>query len=129
MSSQSVAEVKVSVTSISQGEKFKTGQKYATPAPGNGDRVFYETLYQQNPQSEMAQEWCVSYGVLSEKEANHVYNAICKRKGKPGMISSPDPKRVAPVSKGRKVRVDDDVEDDTGFDAGSAWEMQGKAGI
>lgn len=38
-------------------ENLKPGQKHATPTPGNGDRVFYETLYRQRPDSEMAQEW------------------------------------------------------------------------
>lgn len=36
---------------------FKPGQKYACPAPANGDRVFYETLLKQTPGSEMAQDW------------------------------------------------------------------------
>ena len=128
--SQSVAEVKQNASSsFCEGEKFKIGQKYATPAPGNGDRVFYETLFQQNPNSEMAQEWCVAYGVLSEKIANQVFNTICKRKGKSSISQSPDPKRNVPLSKPKKVRVDDDIEDDTGFEAGSSWEMQGKSGI
>ena len=35
-----------------------------TPSPGNGDRVFYETLLEQRPDSEMAQKWCVHHGVL-----------------------------------------------------------------
>lgn len=38
-------------------ETLKPGQKYPTPTPGNGDRVFYETLFRQRPDSEMAQEW------------------------------------------------------------------------
>lgn len=45
--------------------------------------MFYETLYQQNPKSEMAQEWCVSYGVLNDEDAARVYKLICNRKGKP----------------------------------------------
>eukprot|EP00978_Attheya_sp_CCMP212_P023475 scaffold71976_cov55-Attheya_sp.AAC.1 len=40
-------------------EELKPGQKYPTPTPGFGDRVFYETLYRQRPESNMAQEWCV----------------------------------------------------------------------
>jgi hypothetical protein len=40
-------------------EELKPGQKYPTPTPGFGDRVFYETLYRQRPESIMAQEWCV----------------------------------------------------------------------
>lgn len=35
----------------------KTGQKFPTPTPGFGDRVFYETLLRQRPESAMAQEW------------------------------------------------------------------------
>lgn len=38
-------------------EKLKIGQKHPTPTPGNGDRVFYETLFKERPTSEMAQEW------------------------------------------------------------------------
>jgi hypothetical protein len=34
---------------------YKPGQKYPTPAPANGDRVFYESLLEQKPSSEMAQ--------------------------------------------------------------------------
>ena len=36
---------------------LKPGQKFPTPTPGFGDRVFYETLLKQRPDSEMAQEW------------------------------------------------------------------------
>jgi formate-dependent phosphoribosylglycinamide formyltransferase (GAR transformylase) len=36
----------------------------------------------------MAQEWCVLYGVLEEKQAAKLYEQICKRKGKPVVISS-----------------------------------------
>ncbi|EJK64950.1 hypothetical protein THAOC_14261 [Thalassiosira oceanica] len=32
----------------------KPGQKHPTPTPGNGDRVFYETLLKQRPDSHMA---------------------------------------------------------------------------
>jgi hypothetical protein len=61
--------------------EYKPGQKYPTPAPANGDRVFYESLLSQRPNSEMAQEWCVVYGILEENEASRVYKLICKRKG------------------------------------------------
>jgi hypothetical protein len=36
---------------------LKPGQKFPTPTPGFGDRVFYETLLRQRPNSTMAQEW------------------------------------------------------------------------
>jgi hypothetical protein len=38
-------------------EELKPGQKFPTPTPGFGDRVFYETLLRQRPDSAMAQEW------------------------------------------------------------------------
>jgi hypothetical protein len=61
---------------------FKPGQKFPTPSPGSGDRVFYDTLLQQRPDSEMAQEWCVSHGTLDLEEAIKVYRIICKRKNR-----------------------------------------------
>ena len=36
---------------------LKPGQKYPTPTPGFGDRVFYESLLKQRQTSEMAQDW------------------------------------------------------------------------
>lgn len=41
-------------------EELKPGQKFPTPTPGFGDRVFYETLLRQRPDSAMAQEWYVA---------------------------------------------------------------------
>ena len=43
---------------------LKPGQKYPTPTSGAGDRVFYETLLRQKPDSLMAQEWCLAHGLL-----------------------------------------------------------------
>ena len=37
----------------------------------------------------MAQEWCVSYGILDEETAKKLYDKICKRKGKVPEIKSP----------------------------------------
>lgn len=39
----------------------KPGQKYPTPTPGFGDRVFYESLLKQRTDSEMAQDWYVFF--------------------------------------------------------------------
>ena len=60
----------------------KPGQRYITPSPGNGDRVFYETLLDQRPDSEMAQDWCLHYGVLEEFKAAALLNKVSKRKAK-----------------------------------------------
>eukprot|EP01038_Epipyxis_sp_PR26KG_P009567 gene9567-12885_t len=78
---------------IGNTSDFKPGQKYPTPSPGNGDRVFYETLYQQKPESEMAQEWCLAYGILDYDEAEELNYRICKRKGKP-LPPTPAKKKV-----------------------------------
>jgi hypothetical protein len=42
---------------VDETEGLKKGQKFPTPTPGFGDRVFYETLLRQRPDSAMAQEW------------------------------------------------------------------------
>ena len=89
-SQQSVEAEKRPENQTTTSKKKKPGQRYPTPSPGNGDRVFYESLYQQNPNSEMAAEWCVDYGILPDDTAQKEYGKICKRKGKP-MGSSPTP--------------------------------------
>ena len=123
------AEAKVdNVESEGQPSKstFKIGQKFPTPSPGNGDRVFYETLYRQKPESEMAQDWCVAYGVLEPDEAAIAYKKILQRKG--GKVTASPakgkaPRQLAESSKSRstnrrssRVNDDDDDEfDDTGI--------------
>lgn len=42
--------------------------------------VFYDTLFAQNADSHMAQEWCVAYGTLPVLEADRLHRIICKRK-------------------------------------------------
>lgn len=42
--------------------------------------VFYDTLFAQNADSHMAQEWCVAHGTLPALEADRLYRIICKRK-------------------------------------------------
>ena len=110
-----------------EAPKQKIGQKHPTPTPGNGDRVFYETLYNQRPDSEMAQEWCVAYGVLSDEDAAKLHKKILKRKadaksvgGSGGSSSSPAPKseKKKSSSKKRGKKVMDDVEFDAGMGAG-----------
>lgn len=54
-------------------EELKPGQKHPTPTPGFGDRVFYETLLRQRPESVMAQEW---YGVLHCSSLHVFYAAV-----------------------------------------------------
>lgn len=104
------------------GMSFKTGQRFPTPSPGSGDRVFYETLLGQKPDSEMAQDWCVAYGVLEEHKAAKLYSLMLNRKGKKREINSPavkkrtleGPMKASAPTRSRKMRDDDDIIGDTG---------------
>ena len=66
-----------------QEEARKPGQKHPTPAPGSGDRVFYESLLEQRPESTMAKQWCVEYGVLPAERAQALYAELLKAKVTP----------------------------------------------
>ncbi len=69
--------------------------------------------------SQMAQEWCVSYGVLSMERAEELWNLICRRKkGKGAPVPSPVKAKQdskTHVTKKRKVIEDDAVADTGGF--------------
>mmetsp|Transcript_7450 Transcript_7450/g.21812 ORF Transcript_7450/g.21812 Transcript_7450/m.21812 type:complete len:109 (-) Transcript_7450:173-499(-) len=80
-------------------EELKPGQKFPTPTPGVGDRVFYESLLKQRPDSVMAQEWCISYGVLSHKKSAKLYKIVTERKRQirlngGAMVASPKKKKA-----------------------------------
>ena len=61
----------------SEVEKFSLpGQKLPSPPMGDGTRAFYESLLQQKPDSVMAQEWCLRYGVLPLKKAEEIFAAL-----------------------------------------------------
>ncbi len=81
---------------IGSGVITKPGQKYPTPSPGNGDRVFYESLLEQDPESHMAQEWCVFYGVLPDEQATKLLAIVLKRKGVVATASQSPVKAAAP---------------------------------
>lgn len=64
----------------------------------------------QRPDSHMAQEWCVNYGVLPYDEAADVYEQVLQRKKKgkaSGMLASPP--RQAPKKK-KKIIKDEPVD-------------------
>ena len=60
---------------------FKPGQRHPEPSLDDPTRAFYESLYEQNPNSHMAQKYCVEYGLLPEDLAGRLSEAL-KRKGK-----------------------------------------------
>src|SRR4051812_15546478 len=41
-------------------------------------RMFYESLYKQNPSSEMAEKWCLQHGILDADTAKKVLIKIEK---------------------------------------------------
>ena len=117
---------------------FKAGQKYPTPAPANGDRVFYESLLEQRPDSEMAQDWCLAYGVLPHDKSEKLYKTVCNRKGvKPSPMvnkkappagkSSSSSSSAAPGRRKDKVVIDGDMVDDA-IGSGMSWEGGGAVG-
>jgi hypothetical protein len=57
---------------------FVPGQKYVSPSDGDGTRVFYESLLNQNPKSLMAKKWCLEYGLLSKDKASEVMGDLKK---------------------------------------------------
>jgi len=83
---------------IIMDDELKPGQKYPTPTPGEGTRVYYESLFHQKPESELAQEYCVNYGILEWKLAWKVYKKICTRKG------------ITPVKPTRKKEKEEEEE-------------------
>jgi hypothetical protein len=104
--SQGIAESKDD-NSIQDATFLKPGQKFPTPSPGSGDRVFYDTLIVQRPDSEMAQEWCVYHGTLEYEEAERIFRLICKRKGREYeavSMSSPIKKSTVQVAN-KRARV------------------------
>ena len=53
----------------------KPGQKFPTPAPGAGERVFYESLLEEKPKSFMALTWAVEHGLAFEGAETNVSGA------------------------------------------------------
>jgi len=114
-------EPKVKRESI--GNELKPGQKHPTPTPGFGDRVFYESLFRQRPDSIMAQEWCIAYGVLPVEEASALHSQLLAYKKKGGVLTMISPVKSSPVepqTKKRKTgtgkkRKSDDVSIDVGL--------------
>jgi len=58
------------------------GQKKDTPGELNGARIFYESLREQIPDSKMAEEYLLKYGLLPRDEAAAIVEAQLNSKGK-----------------------------------------------
>lgn len=78
-------EEKQSTNTISSTVILKINQKYPTPSRGAGDRVFYESLFKEKSDSDMALIYCIEYGILSAQEAERLsdsYQEAVQRKRK-----------------------------------------------
>lgn len=98
----------------------KPGQKFQTPTPGDADRVFYESLHKQKPESPMAQNYVIEYGILPMAEASELYKIYLERKRNPQA-----PVRAAPKPKKVKTQIIDGMGGDTGFSGGAGMEGVG----
>ena len=58
----------------------KPGQKHAEPSLDDPTRAFYETLFEQNPSSQMAQKYCLEYGLLPEDMALTLISKLRNKK-------------------------------------------------
>jgi hypothetical protein len=103
-------------TSITQQRYRIAGQKFSSPTPGYGDRVFYETLLRQRPESAMAQEWCVSYGVLPHDEAEKLNKKVTEHKRKirmaGGAVAAPPVAASKPKKKKARVMREEAIDPD-----------------
>eukprot|EP00501_MAST-03F_sp_TOSAG23-6_P002510 GSMAST32.ASY1.ANO1.2647.1 assembled CDS len=116
------------IISLQIGEDERNpGQKYPTPSPGQGTRVFYESLLRQNNESFMALKWCTEHGVYptmsAEAAAAKVVDLIARRKASGKRIKSPVKKVKSIKSKKKRRRINDDVVD-IGMSVG-VWEGAG----
>ena len=58
----------------------RPGQKHPEPSLDDPTRAFYETLYEQNPSSPMAQKYCLEYGLLPEDVASTLSSKLKSKK-------------------------------------------------
>mmetsp|Transcript_1803 Transcript_1803/g.2702 ORF Transcript_1803/g.2702 Transcript_1803/m.2702 type:complete len:134 (+) Transcript_1803:108-509(+) len=113
-------------------QKVKPGQRFPTPTPGFADRVFYETLLRQRPESAMAQEWCVNYGVLPKEEAAYLNKKVMARKKRGGTAPSSSSSKNSSAKKSRKSsssKIVADVAVSAGLQVGTGGEGMGSAAL
>lgn len=81
------------------------GQTRETPPETDPVRKFYTSLLDQNPTSEMAQRWCIQYGVLPLEEARRIHAELRSVKGLPPVRTpvKSEPTRPRPPPPKRKA--------------------------
>ncbi|GAQ82473.1 hypothetical protein KFL_001120170 [Klebsormidium nitens] len=81
------------------------GQKHDIPAERDPLRVFYESLYNQRPESEMAQFWMMEHGLLDEDLAQKVFEKKQKLLRKGTIVASPAKGRSASKSSSKSKKA------------------------
>ena len=91
------------------GEDFKPGQTKEldeNAADTEALTIFYETLYQQKPESKMAAEFLLKHGLLPHDEAEKLFKKLGKTgASKSGGSSSSKPKPKVPPARLSSVRA------------------------
>ncbi|BAM42191.1 conserved hypothetical protein [Theileria orientalis strain Shintoku] len=80
----------------------KQGQRYMTPPPGDGTRGFYESLYEENPNSLIAIKFCVEYGIFGgskHSEALAKYTILQKNGHFKGAVGAIKPSAITFLQK------------------------------
>ena len=105
-------------------EDRRPGQKFPTPSPGAGTRVFYETMLTQQPESFIALKWCTEHGVyptLAPEEAvKELERRTAKRKAATARSSVKRPSSSS-SGKERKLKKRKTGAVDVGLSVGT-WE-------
>jgi hypothetical protein len=101
-----------------QESRRKPGQKFPQPTPGAADRVFYESLLGQRPDSQMAKVWCLEHGCVSKERALELV-AELGTSAKRGSASPARPAKKHHSSSSSSHYRRDEGEIDVGMDVGS----------
>jgi len=78
--SETEAKTKPKTQNKKDKEVFKKpGQKYQEPSLDDPTRAFYESLYEQKPESSMAQKYCLEHGLLPDEVTEKVAQQLKKK--------------------------------------------------
>ena len=102
-----------------------------THTQGDGTRIFYESLLQENPQSDIAFKWCVEHGIYldldPEKAARRLDKKNTQRKQRQnGGVVVKKKKKKRRVSSSAAGGV---TAAEVGMSLGTGWEGQGSMGL
>ncbi|KAL3702239.1 hypothetical protein R1sor_020261 [Riccia sorocarpa] len=115
--------VKKTVTKEEKKKVFSLpGQKHDPPVEREPLRIFYESLHEQRPDSEMAQFWMMEHGLLSPASAQRVF----EKKQRKGNGSSSTPVKSFPAARDSNRGSAAKASTSNGKSAGKAPEPKGK---